>query len=89
MSIYLENIVKNINYKETNINLISNFKNQQYKKENFIYLLKNQVYNKVDWNNIIKSLNDTIKFSCEICVSNSSLNNLFNINKSNLYSIHI
>ena len=89
MSIYLENIVKNINYKETNINLISNFKNQQYKKENFIYLLKNQVYNKVDWNNIIKSLNDNNKFSCEICVSNSSLNNLFNINKSNLYSIYI
>ena len=83
MSIYLENIVKNINYKETNINLISNFKNQQYKKENFIYLLKNQVYNKVDWNNIIKSLNNTIKSSCEICVSNSSLINLFNIEKSN------
>jgi len=89
MSSYLEKILKTINYNDTYIQVISNYKNQYYNKENYINLLKNQVCNKVEWNNIIKSLNNTIKWSYEICVSKSSLNNLFNINKSNLYLIQI
>jgi 3-oxoacyl-[acyl-carrier-protein] synthase III len=89
MSDYLEKILKTIKYNDTYIQVISNYENQHYTKDNYINLLKKQVCNKVEWNNIIKSLNNTIKWSYEICVSKSSLNNLFNINKSNLYSIQI
>ena len=89
MSNYLEKILKTINYNDTHIQVISNYKNQQYNKDNYINLIKNQVCNKVEWNTMIKSINNSIKWSYEICVSNSTLNNLFNIDKSNLYSIKI
>lgn len=79
ISIDLEKILKNINYNETKIDVISNYKAQKYYKLNFIDLLKNQVFNKVDWNLIMKSIKN-IKHSYEICITKSSLNNLLDNN---------
>ena len=88
LSYKLEQCLININFKDTKIDVISNYKSIKYNKSNYIYLLKNQVFNRVDWNLSIKSLNN-IKLIYEISITKPSLINLFTNSKMLTKSINI
>lgn len=75
----LDIVLNNIKYTETNIKLYSNYNSIIYNKDNYKDLIKNQVYNTVDWfntNNLLKM--EDIGDIKEINISNNYLLKQFN-----------
>ena len=78
INIKMDDVLNEINYCENNIILYSNFRSIIYDKTNFKDLIKNQIYNKVDWFKTMKELKklDFINIK-EIGCSNEYLKNIF------------
>ena len=74
----LDKTLSNINFKKNNKVVFSNYKSIIYDEFNFNFLIKNQVFNKVDWlktMNILK--NENISNAKEINFTNSYLLNIY------------
>lgn len=74
----LDITLNNINFIKNNKIVYSNYKSNIYNELNYKLLIKNQVFNQVDWSNIMDILkNENISNIKEINVANSYLLNIY------------